>query len=414
MHGGKAIEAGSYGCVFRPPLKCKHKSRPKKGVSKLLLKKHADKEMAETRTIYKLIKRYPRMKSYILIPNEDNPCQPDTLTATDLIDFDKKCNNFLKLNMQSNTINKYIKDLGMLQLEYGGEELVTYINQFPWKKHHVEVVHKGLTDIMEHVINPMNQNGLYHSDIKNNNIMIHKERLKLIDFGLTFQHDPTTIHSSYLNKYIDILIPYSVILFNDSIPYKWSEFYNKNKTLSKVKFIHAATKHIISVYKQVNPSPSDREIELLNYTNFIFGYQENSLELLANHLAICYYNYKNPITGEFEALNYYNEEFVPLIDIWGILVIYLESVDHLTRSTSCQQYCNSIKHLLKKHMFSIHKGRIDSSHFLKDLKELLHRKHHPMVHGQHHSSSRKTNRKTKKIMKHRNLVPKTKKRRYIK
>mgnify|MGYP001330375899 CR=1 FL=1 len=57
MQGGKALAAGSYGCVFKPPLKCKNEQeRPTHGVSKLLTKRHANQEMEETMVIYNLMK----------------------------------------------------------------------------------------------------------------------------------------------------------------------------------------------------------------------------------------------------------------------------------------------------------------------------------------------------------------------
>ena len=48
VNGGKIIGAGGYGCVFRPPLKCKGKPRTKKRmVSKLMTVKHAKNEYEE-------------------------------------------------------------------------------------------------------------------------------------------------------------------------------------------------------------------------------------------------------------------------------------------------------------------------------------------------------------------------------
>ena len=48
VKGGKIIGSGGYGCVFRPPLKCKGKHRTKKRmVSKLMTVKHAKSEYEE-------------------------------------------------------------------------------------------------------------------------------------------------------------------------------------------------------------------------------------------------------------------------------------------------------------------------------------------------------------------------------
>ena len=46
--GGKPIDSGTYGCVFNPALACKGKRH--NGVSKLMIHKHASKEVNPIRT----------------------------------------------------------------------------------------------------------------------------------------------------------------------------------------------------------------------------------------------------------------------------------------------------------------------------------------------------------------------------
>ena len=54
---GEAIAAGGYGCVFKPPIKCRDKSLPYEptGISKLMSKTSADDEMREIAAIKPII-----------------------------------------------------------------------------------------------------------------------------------------------------------------------------------------------------------------------------------------------------------------------------------------------------------------------------------------------------------------------
>ena len=50
MDGGKAIDSGGYGCIFRPSLKCdssikNNNENNSKYISKLLLNRHAEEEI---------------------------------------------------------------------------------------------------------------------------------------------------------------------------------------------------------------------------------------------------------------------------------------------------------------------------------------------------------------------------------
>jgi len=57
--GGKAIASGSYGCVFRPALKCKSDGdeKQKNSVSKLMYNEDANEEMDEMIPIMKAIQK---------------------------------------------------------------------------------------------------------------------------------------------------------------------------------------------------------------------------------------------------------------------------------------------------------------------------------------------------------------------
>ena len=65
---GQAIAAGGYGCVFKPPLKCKDPSvyYDPTGVSKLMMVEDANDEMNEVRRIQPIVNSIPNNENYFL------------------------------------------------------------------------------------------------------------------------------------------------------------------------------------------------------------------------------------------------------------------------------------------------------------------------------------------------------------
>ena len=68
--GGKPINSGGYGCIFKPALKCKGKTKRENGISKLMTKEHADSE-------YDIIARF--FEKHSLIRPAGGLCPPDPL-----------------------------------------------------------------------------------------------------------------------------------------------------------------------------------------------------------------------------------------------------------------------------------------------------------------------------------------------
>ena len=238
-HGGKPIDSGTYGCVFNPALACEGGNRPA-GVSKLMLNKNATKEIDLLKPIYTLSAKYPTLKSHIIIPDLQM-CTPATMSHKDLYTFNDTCHSLHNAGYNTHNINKRRTDFKLLQMEHGGKTIGDYIlDMKPSQEYHI---HKGIADIFKHVIIPMNQNQLYHSDIKENNILIKNNKLKLIDFGLMIPYSSTSIDPMFLNHYLSMHYPYTCLLFNDDIPFQWNVFYRNHKHLQGAMFIQACSKH---------------------------------------------------------------------------------------------------------------------------------------------------------------------------
>ncbi len=364
--GGKPIDSGTYGCVFNPALACKGKKRHS-GVSKLMIHKHASKEVELLDPIYSLTRDYPSLKSYIIIP-DINHCTPAKLTSDDLHTFNDTCHTLYQSGYNTHNLNQRINDLKLLQMEHGGKTVGDYIEEMhPDQEYHI---HKGIADIFKYVIIPMNQNNLYHSDIKENNILVKKNKLKLIDFGLTILYTDTTIDPMFLNHYLSMHYPYTCLFFNDDIPFHWSTFYRKYKHLQENLFIQVCSKHImecILIYKKqkgLSNKLLGKESRVIFYCNILFP-NENYLSIICQQLAYCYHRYKNPSTGELDILSYYNKEFIYSVDIWGLCTVLLYLLTNYNSSYHDKQ--GKLKSFLIKYMFSMHLNPFPYSEFYTDL-----------------------------------------------
>lgn len=165
------IGHGTYGCIYRPPIKCGAKTRKMNyanKIAKLLTKKSANTEYEE----YSIISKIDPTNKYHL--GKPVLCEAD---AADL-----------KKQTDAHPCKKYEEEkdeqeFRLLIMEYGGIELATYVKtprEFEtrfWKKV------RNLLDGAELFA----KNGLTHRDIKLNNILLNPKSHNLIyiDFGLS-------------------------------------------------------------------------------------------------------------------------------------------------------------------------------------------------------------------------------------
>ena len=221
----------------------------------------------------------------------------------------------------------------------------------------------------------INDNGYFHTDIKDNNILVKKDSLKLIDFGLMIQHDTSTINPRFLQHSLHHLTPFSVVLFHDEIPFQWHLFYAKYHTLSKEHFIEKCADHIKQTFllfkKRNTESPREKygQEHIKEICALLFPNQDY-LYVISKEIAYCYYYFKTQ-NGMFDMLHYYNTVFIYLTDIWGICSILFYLLDKLISINYNVTVIKLLKKILKKYMFGMHDyPTIFQESFVKDLKQL--------------------------------------------
>ena len=113
--GGKAVDAGSYGCVFKPAIKCASPQPvpyDSKSISKLMYSEDTEAELIEIAKVKKFISTIPNKEDYFLLSNT-YPCKPNPLNEEDLSTFDRKCRLFTKRGITRENVNEKLNKLSM-------------------------------------------------------------------------------------------------------------------------------------------------------------------------------------------------------------------------------------------------------------------------------------------------------------
>ena len=229
--GGKPINSGGYGCIFKPALRCKGKKRPVKGsVSKLMTKETARREMDLVHRIDSKVREIPNYNKYFFT-KEFESCTPDRLTKSDLVGFSRMCQNFKNSGMTARNVNLHLDKLETLTMPDGGEDLSGYLRSVLLTRRLFEFLNNSLVSVINNAVIPMNNLGVYHLDLKATNVMVTPDdRLKLIDWGISVIHESNIPRT--LEKFpIVFNLPYSSILFNSLFQPYYSDVLKRNPIL---------------------------------------------------------------------------------------------------------------------------------------------------------------------------------------
>jgi len=171
----KKIGEGTYGCVFKPSLKCKEKiTSYENKVSKVMVNWDATNELKE----YKSISTIEGLEKYAI--TQPILCKP--IIDANFISSVGKCNNPLIKN-----INKNKSDYSMLLYEDGGINITNFLVNIFKKVDQKEQKYflTSLITLIDGLLFFKTKN-IVHRDIKAENIVynINNGKIKYIDFGI--------------------------------------------------------------------------------------------------------------------------------------------------------------------------------------------------------------------------------------
>jgi hypothetical protein len=256
MKGGKPVNAGGFGCVFRPALLCEGETeRSPKTVTKLMNIENYKEEEAELRSISPYIAKIPNNQKYFVL-TQIKKCVPKEFTAEDLKDFDKVCHPLRKGIRVSGGRRAYItsaEDIARdtargyfvgLNLPDGGMDVFDYLVESEPEPTKEEIARflGSFGELVQNGIRPMNMAGVCHFDMKAENMVYDKpsNETKIIDWGFA-KYTAKTSPAPHLGKPIMQNQPFTNILFytknpkeNPIVKYFIHEFLGKNASVPQL------------------------------------------------------------------------------------------------------------------------------------------------------------------------------------
>jgi hypothetical protein len=357
MFGGSVIASGGFGCIFKPSIECGSNSSNDNTISKLMLKKYAKHEYNEIQRYKKMLRNIPNYSDYFLVEGF-SLCKPKELSKQDLVDFNEKCSALTKKNYSETSVNNQIDELMSLNMPYGGVDIDDFIEKTDFSISKMKLLNHTLIQLLKKGILPMNQQHVYHCDLKDSNILVSdkEEQLKtrIIDWGLsTTYHKEKRIPRVLTHRPFQYNIPYSNVLFNSEFTKLCSKLLKNNPNPSYLDIRSFVINYVlfwinergIGHLKKMNTiftllfendlinidTSYKNELIEFNYTlHYIFEYISQIL-------------YKYIENGKFNLYDYFENVFLKNVDVWGFTTCYFSLIDFMIDKNKGEIKPNQLK-----------------------------------------------------------------------
>lgn len=395
--GGKPINSGGFGCIFKPPLKCSNSSPPDNYISKLMTKEDAIEEFENIKQFEQMLNKIPNYGDYFLVKNI-SLCTPAKLSKSDLKDFDKICMNLDNRVYNQNNINDKLTTLGIINIPDAGVDLKYFINQHDFSPKRFVYINNLLIELLQNAIVPMNKLGIYHNDIKPTNIMIDTDTdsIKLIDYGISSIYEKATIPRSLMNKSIHFNFPYSTMMFNNRFISMFNDYANANPEILdgtpdkerklKTMILEYYYDYLQNVFEGHHHLVI-QEFFILNYINwgnkldqFQEGLKENIivyyefLSVFSQYLYDILIKFTTKSGGRytFNVEDYYDSVYRHNCDVWGLLMSYISILATIKLDTihEYKELINSINSIIYTFLYETATTKINIPELVKRLKAL--------------------------------------------
>jgi len=419
IKGGKVIDSGGFGCVFRPQIRCK-KSRNNKnkiygdnkydenGISKVMPKKYAISEYNELVKFISIIKTIPNYNHYFII-SQITLCRPTYFKPEDLIDFDKiKCSSLKKKNITSKNINSKLKKLYMINMPYGGVDIDKFLKN---NINNIKIVYNfnlKMIDLLDKAILQINKKGLYHGDLKSSNILVslednnRKMYVRIIDWGLSgiylpnnfvktlltetgFENEWKEIPDIFRNRPFQYNVPFSNILFSRKFNKEYTAYLSipEKERYSLYEFI----KQFIDIYIESNSGHLRNFNSIFNKVNTIMAHTSsystmNSFKINYNKMEITNINYihnylykilqKYTRNNKFDVIDYFSNVYIKNLDVWGFVMSYYSLIDYARYNMQYIVEYNDIIIVLIKKLLNLLLKYSSEPINIHELKKILH------------------------------------------
>ena len=371
--GGKAIRAGSFGCVFRPALKCKGFNKNEAGyISKLISKEDALEEMENIKKFSNILYSIPDNKNFF-IPNSDEQffqCNLDMIDKSNLENSNICTNFFGKESFSQEQALKWIKSnknyLTIIQQPDGGQDFFNYItDEIIMNDDETKKIIYILINLMINGIKIMNDEGLIHMDIKPDNLVMKDDIIRIIDWGISMNINIMSFDD--IKKHIRFYgirphNPISNMLFDDNLLRYFIPIKSDKKLIDKSSIKDLLNEHlntnIMQFFKRIDLFQTKSGQQLLYNINFLTKEDDNVKENFQDIITIMtnYYlkiidtYYKvNDLKIELDTENFFNEVFRYNIDIYSIFYTFIIM---MRTNKIDKKYVPKLKEICYKYMYS--------------------------------------------------------------
>lgn len=352
--GGKAIASGSYGCVFSPALLCEGETeadRDSTKISKLMLNKSAEEEWVIIQKLLSDITQIPNHKDYFLFENIKK-CTPKAIEvdAEDSIGFKEKCKatDFIEKYNNLVDINNDLDDFKLINSPNGGSELTDHWNNITTLEEFRETT-KSLIGLLKNGIIPMNSLGIYHCDVKAQNILYSEidKHSRLIDWGFAEVIKDLREYSDNITLYAGF--QYNVPLGSIFLDWPTISRFLKNESLETIK--------------------TDKELSTDYYLEVIAKQGEGHLKFIKQYYDICKTGadmgsiffiaayieklFKSAYIKEFNnepsflLPHYLKTVYLPNVDVYGLIMSFSPLIYNNIPSVS-----DAVKKIIMKYCFN--------------------------------------------------------------
>ena len=395
--GGKVIGSGGFGCVFDPALKCEGSSkRESKKISKLMTERHAIKEYEEINSIKERLKDVHDHRKYYLL-YDATLCRPGSLTTTDLSNFVGKCKALEKDGITKQNVNTNLDKLMLLNMPNGGIPVDDYIYSQS-SIGNLKNFNNRMIELLLYGIIPMNEKFVFHSDIKDSNVLVKEESellTRLIDWGLSTEYEPfkdNEFPKSWRNRPLQFNVPFSIIIFSDSFIEKYTKYLKDGGEIDPdslkpfvINFIHSWIKERgAGHYKFINDimfmlfskdltSISEGSKGQFVETNFTMDYITSYIVAILEKFT------KFREDGSLNLREYLDNVFIKIVDVYGFICVYypllellFENYDKLTDNQ--MEMLNLLQSIFITYLYSERTEPIDIDDlvgYLEDLGNLI-------------------------------------------
>lgn len=331
------LDTGGYSCVYYPPLQCVNKTVSNKYISKLQLEQFAQHEynIIETlkKDISKLITNYT---NYFVL--EVTLCKPKQISRK----YKNECHLFKNKDVDQHK-------LVLMNMPHKGTNLFKVIHQNKMTNKIFNFLNGRLIKLYVKAIHIINQQNIYHHDIKSANILLGKDKqCRLIDWGISniMTYKPYFIFNQ---PYIYVLLNYDAHL--------------QLQTVGKTR--EDAREFIISFFE---------EHKILQTDDYLFTHQilqiiQYSTEKM-HPLLVDYYV---RVIVENKSIEYMKNIYVHNLDFTGLVTIYMDIIYKVNKQITESPNFNALQEKLISFYLKYMLGEmkeIDNQEFVRDMKAL--------------------------------------------